>query len=123
MRSHLHCKGLTGGNVQVTLVGELLRSANGELTLQPLSQEQAGEAEFHKMTDSIHFQRLSDLQGLNVKACESYSGLMRLAILAQSLVERSRGNEPRGKRPALQRQVIWSSWRPGEVELEEKKQL
>lgn len=26
---------------EVTLVGELLRSANGELTLQPLSQEQA----------------------------------------------------------------------------------
>lgn len=48
MRSHLHCKGLTGGHVQVTLVGELLRSATGELTLQPLSQEQAGEAEFHK---------------------------------------------------------------------------
>ena len=47
MRSHLHCKGLTGGHVQVTLVGELLRSATGELTLQPLSQEQAGEAE-HK---------------------------------------------------------------------------
>ncbi len=34
----LNCRVLTD---EVTLVGELLRSANGELTLQPLSQEQA----------------------------------------------------------------------------------